>query len=91
MGCKGDNMKTIYALEFNSNYIPGTQTLVLCETQELARIALAAQKSKVCQRNVSVHESTEDKFTYTFGWEERGGTFRIVPKDVVANLGDLPQ
>ena len=82
-------MKTVYALEFNSNSVPGTHTMVLCETQELARIALAAQKSRVCQRNVSVHESTVDKFTYTFGWEACGGTFRIVPVNLTTCVGDL--
>jgi hypothetical protein len=83
-------MKTVYALQFTCT--SGSSVLALCETQDLARVALAAKKVELSGKpGIRIEESTVDKFAYSFGWASQGGIFWVKEMSLATNMSELPE
>lgn len=45
--------------------------------RELARKVLKKKRDEIIRRNVNITCDSQDKFSFYFGWEEHGATWRI--------------
>lgn len=75
-------MKTIYAVAVNDSRW-------FFETQNAARVALRVKRDEISRRGVNFVEDTPDKFSFYFGWEERGATWRVIPVEVFDNHTEI--
>ncbi len=46
-------------------------------TKDFARKALKKKRDEIIRRNVKVTCDEQDKFSFYFGWEESGATWRV--------------
>lgn len=52
-------------------------------TTTLARKALTKKKKEIKARAVHITEDTEDNFSFYFGWEEHGVSWRIIKIEIL--------
>jgi hypothetical protein len=71
----------VYILHTN-NQLSST---IFYKTKKLARKALKKKRDEIIRRLVNVTTDTEDKFSFYFGWEEHGATWRVSEIEVLEN------
>ena len=63
----------IYALQHGDSLFSTT----FYSTKKLVRKALKKKRDEIMCRNVHVTCDEQDKFSFYFGWEESGATWRV--------------
>lgn len=70
----------VFSLWFWSNSNQSRTKFDTYASREAARDGL--RKKRNAMVGVQIHDETEDSFSFTFGWEEKGGTWKIEEVEV---------